>query len=359
MLKPFHIGPYLISTPVALAPMAGVTDRPFRQLCRQWGAGHVVSEMVASDVRLWSSRKSATRLDYTGEPEPRTVQIVGYDPAMMAEAARACVDLGAQIVDINMGCPAKKVCNRLAGSALLQDEGLVADILGNVVNAVPVPVTLKTRTGWNPDNRNGVRIARIAEDCGIQMLVMHGRTRADKYTGQAEYDTLAAVKQAVRIPVLANGDIDSPEKAEKVLVRTGCDGIMIGRGAHGRPWIFRDIIHFLRTREHLPPPTRAETATVIQGHLEALYAFYGEFQGLRFARKHFGWYTEHFPVVTRPDAASLSGDIGKVLSRHFNKLETPAQQLAFVHEALGRDQEDRDEPQGNFGLLIEGEVRAA
>jgi tRNA-dihydrouridine synthase B len=288
--------------------------------------------MVASDIRLWNSRKSSSRLDYQGEPMPRTVQIVGYDPQMMAEAARASVDLGAQIVDINMGCPAKKVCSRLAGSALLQDEKLVAEILAAVVNAVQIPVTLKTRTGWSPDHRNGVRIARIAEDCGIQMLVMHGRTRADKYTGHAEFDTIAAVKQAIKIPVLANGDINSPEKAEKVLVHTGCDGIMIGRGAHGRPWIFRDIIHFLSTREFLPPPALSEVATVIQGHLEALYAFYGEFQGLRFARKHFGWYAEHLPE-------------GAAMSRRFNALETPALQQAFVREY--------------FGQLIEGEVRAA
>ncbi|MCC2639370.1 MAG: TIM-barrel protein nifR3 family [Moraxellaceae bacterium] len=332
MLKPITLGSHTLETPVALAPMAGVTDRPFRQLCRRWGAGHVVSEMVASDVRLWSSRKSATRLDYTGEPEPRTVQIVGYDPQMMAEAARACLDLGAQIIDINMGCPAKKVCNRLAGSALMQDEALVARILAAVVGAVNVPVTLKTRTGWNPDNRNGVQIARIAEDCGIQMLVMHGRTRADKYMGEAEYETIAKVKQAVSIPVLANGDIDTPEKAENVLVRTGCDGIMIGRGAHGRPWIFRDIIHFLRTRELLPAPAPGETALIIQGHLEDLYAFYGDLQGLRFARKHFGWYVESFPE-------------GAAISRRFNSLESPALQLAFVRDC--------------FGHLIEGEVRAA
>jgi len=337
MLKPFSIGSHLVSTPVALAPMVGVTDSPFRQLCREWGAGHAVSEMVASDVRLWSSRKSSTRLDYSDEKEPRTVQIVGYDPHMMAEAARACVDLGAQIVDINMGCPAKKVCNRLAGSALLQDEALVAEILASVVNAVAIPVTLKTRTGWDAEHRNGVQIARIAEDCGIQMLVMHGRTRADKYMGEAEYDTIAAVKQAIHIPVLANGDIDSAEKAEKVLVRTGCDGIMIGRGAHGQPWIFRDIIHFLRTREHLPPPSLMETALTIQGHLEALYAFYGELQGLRFARKHFGWYVEQLPQHCIPNIATGS--------RHFNKLESPAQQLAFVRDF--------------FGQLIEGEVRAA
>ncbi|MDF3030369.1 MAG: tRNA-U20-dihydrouridine synthase [Moraxellaceae bacterium] len=332
MLKPFSIGPYVIARPLALAPMAGVTDRPFRQLCRHWGAGHVVSEMVASDIRLWNSRKSSSRLDYSGEPEPRTVQIVGYDPQMMAEAARACVELGAQIVDINMGCPAKKVCNRLAGSALLQDEKLVAEILTAVVNSIAAPVTLKTRTGWDQTHRNGVQIARIAEDCGIRMLVMHGRTRADKYTGHAEYDTIAAVKQAVKIPVLANGDISSPEKAEKVLVHTGCDGIMIGRGAHGRPWIFRDILHFLSTREHLPPPSFNEVASVIQGHLEDLYAFYGEFQGLRFARKHFGWYAEFLPE-------------GAVMSRRFNALETPTLQQSFVRDYFGR--------------LIEGEVRAA
>jgi tRNA-dihydrouridine synthase B len=321
--------------------MAGVTDRPFRQLCRQWGAGHVVSEMVASDVRLWRSRKSATRLDYAGEPEPRTVQIVGNDANQMAEAARACVEVGAQIIDINMGCPARKVCNRLAGSALLQDEALVAVILDRVVKAVPVPVTLKTRTGWHPEHRNGVRIAHIAEDCGIQMLVMHGRTRADKYQGAAEYDTLAAVKQAVQIPVLANGDIDTPEKAEKVLVHTGCDGIMIGRAAHGQPWIFRDINHFLRTREHLSPPSHVELAGIIQGHLEALYTFYGERQGSRFARKHFGSYVEHLPGISLPEAA--------MLSRRFNTLETPALQLAYVRDSLNE----------LCGSLIEKEAKAA
>jgi tRNA-dihydrouridine synthase B len=341
MLKPFYIGPHLITTPVALAPMVGVTDSPFRQLCRQWGAGHVVSEMVASDIRLWQTRKSSTRLDYSDESEPRTVQIVGYDPGMMAEAARACADLGAQIIDINMGCPAKKVCSRLAGSALMQDEKLVADILQRVVNAVSIPVTLKTRTGWNRDNRNGVQIARIAEDSGIQMLAMHGRTRADKYMGEAEYDTIATVKQSVKIPVLANGDINSAEKAERVLVHTGCDGIMLGRGAHGQPWIFRDIIHFLRTREHLLPPTLAETALIIQGHLEALYAFYGEFQGLRFARKHFSWYVEQLQQTQRP-THPVNIATG---SRHFNKLESPTQQQAFVRDY--------------FGQLIEGEVRAA
>ncbi|HQV41202.1 MAG: tRNA dihydrouridine synthase DusB [Moraxellaceae bacterium] len=332
MLKPVNIGPYTLDTPIALAPMAGVTDGPFRQMCRRWGAGYVVSEMVASDTRLWKSRKSSTRLDYTGEASPRAIQIVGYDADMMADAARACVDLGAQIIDINMGCPAKKVCNRLAGSALMQDEKLVAEILSTVVNAVSVPVTLKTRTGWNHDNRNGVQIARIAEDCGIQLLVMHGRTRADKYMGAAEYNTIRAVKQSVNIPVFANGDIDSAEKAEMVLVQTGCDGIMVGRGAHGRPWIFREINHFLRTQEHLPPPSSDEVRETVLGHLEDLYAFYGEFQGLRFARKHMSWYSEYLPD-------------GAATSHFFNKLESSVQQLAFARDYFGR--------------LANGEVRAA
>lgn len=341
MLKPFYLGPHLITTPVALAPMAGVTDRPFRQLCRSFGAGYVVSEMVASDIRLWKSRKSASRLNYQDEPAPRAIQIVGYDPHMMAEAAKAAVDLGAEIIDINMGCPAKKVCSRLAGSALMQDEPLVAQILSTVVEAVSVPVTLKTRTGWDRAHRNGPAIAHIAEDCGIQMLVIHGRTRADKYTGMAEYDTIATIKQSVKIPVLANGDINSPEIAQRVLVHTGCDGIMVGRGAHGQPWIFRSITHFLSTQEHLPPPTGSELIRVIQGHLEALYAFYGDFQGLRFARKHFGWYTAHFSHLAQPEQATLS--------RQFNQLESPSQQLAFVRNALSE----------SWGLLIEGEVRAA
>lgn len=341
MLKPFYLGSHLIDTPVALAPMAGVTDRPFRQLCRSHGAGYVVSEMVASDVRLWKSRKSSARLDYEGEPELRAIQIVGYDAAMMADAARACVDNGAHIVDINMGCPAKKVCNRLAGSALMQDEKLVAEILSAVVAAVNVPVTLKTRTGWNRDHRNGVRIAKIAEDCGIQMLVMHGRTRADKYTGEAEYDTIADVKQNVKIPILANGDIISPEIAKRVLVHTGCDGIMVGRGAHGQPWIFRQIVHYLQTQELLPAPSFTEVIGTIQQHLETLYAFYGEHQGLRFARKHFGWYTDHFLHLLPAEAAALS--------KQFNKLETVAQQQAFIPVLLGDFE----------GRFIKGEVRAA
>lgn len=331
MLKPITLGSHTF-TPLVLAPMAGVTDRPFRQLCRQMGAGQVVSEMVASDSRLWNTSKSALRLDHSGEPGPIAVQIVGYDPAMMAEAARLNVERGAAIIDINMGCPAKKVCNRLAGSALMKDERLVAEILTAVVAAVDVPVTLKTRTGWDRDNRNGPAIARIAEDCGIRMLAIHGRTRADKYEGEAEYDTVAAIKQAVKIPVLANGDIRSPENAQKVLVHTGCDGIMIGRGAFGRPWIFREVQHFLSTRSFLPAPELAEVESIISGHLEALYAFYGDFSGLRFARKHFNWYCQYLPG-------------GDVVAKAFNRLETPAQQLLLVREFFGR--------------LFEGEVKAA
>jgi tRNA-dihydrouridine synthase B len=316
MLSPVAIGPYRID-PIALAPMAGVTDRPFRQICRDQGAGYTVSEMVTSDSRLWHTAKSSFRLNHEGEPGPRSVQILGYDPAMMAEAARLNVERGAQIIDINMGCPAKKVCNRLAGSALMQDEALVADILHAVVKAVDVPVTLKTRTGWNRDNRNGVTIARIAEDAGIRMLVIHGRTRADKYEGQAEYDTVAAIKQAVRIPVLANGDINSPEKALTVLQQTGCDGIMLGRAAHGRPWIFREIRHFLSTRILLSPPDLSDQIQVSLDHLAALHAFYGEELGVRFARKHIGWYAQYW-------------EQGRDFVRRFHALTTGQAQRAAV-----------------------------
>ena len=322
-LAPLHIGPYRIDTPLALAPMAGVTDRPFRLLCRALGAGHVVSEMVSSETRLWNSTKSRFRLDHSGEPGPVTVQIVGYDPDMLADAARQNVERGAQIIDINMGCPAKKVCNRLAGSALMQDEPLVADILHAVVAAVDVPVTLKIRTGWNRDNRNGATIARIAEDAGIRMLAVHGRTRADKYEGEAEYDTIAAIKRAVSIPVLANGDIDSPEKARRVFEQTGCDGIMVGRGAHGRPWLFREIGHYLRTGEHLPPPDLATQEGIILEHLDSLHAFYGTGLGVRFARKHLGWYADHLPE-------------GRALSRQFNALVEADRQIGLVREYFSR-----------------------
>jgi tRNA-dihydrouridine synthase B len=290
-----RIGPYLIDPPVVLAPMAGVTDKPFRLLCKRLGAGLAVSEMTNADPRLWHTRKSLRRMDHEGEPEPVSVQIAGYDPAMLAEAARFNVANGAQIIDINMGCPAKKVCNVWSGSALLQDEPLVARIVKAVVDAVEVPVTLKIRTGWNRDNRNALAIARIAEDNGIAALAVHGRTRADKYEGEAEYATIAAVKAAVRIPVLANGDVATPQQARHVLDLTGADALMIGRGAQGRPWIFREIAHYLATGELLPEPEPAEVAAILLGHLEQLYAFYGEQAGVRIARKHLGWYAKDRP----------------------------------------------------------------
>ena len=287
-----RIGPYLIEPPIGLAPMAGVTDKPFRLLCKRLGAGLATTEMTTSDPRLWTTLKSLHRMDHSGEPEPVSVQIAGYDPAMLSEAARYNADQGAQIIDINMGCPAKKVCNVYAGSALLQDEPLVARILAAVVAAVDIPVTLKIRTGWNRDNRNGVRIAKIAQDSGIAALAVHGRTRADAYEGEAEYETIAAIKHAVSIPVWANGDIDSPQKAKLVLARTHCDGLLIGRAAQGRPWIFREIAHYLTTGEVLEPPSADEVCAILCGHLEALYAFYGELAGVRIARKHLGWYAK-------------------------------------------------------------------
>ncbi|MEO7432283.1 MAG: tRNA dihydrouridine synthase DusB [Dokdonella sp.] len=290
-----RLGPYLIDPPVVLAPMAGVTDKPFRQLCKRLGAGLAVSEMTISDPRLWTTRKSRQRMDHVGEPDPVSVQIAGHDPQMLAEAARYNVDHGAQLIDINMGCPAKKVCNVWSGSALLQDEALVARILDAVVRAVEVPVTLKIRTGWNRDNRNGVAIAKIAEAAGIAALAVHGRTRADHYEGEAEYDTIAAIKAAIGIPVFANGDIDSPQRARHVLDHTAADAVMIGRAAQGRPWIFGEIAHFLRTGETIEPPSPRDVRDILLGHLDALYAFYGEQQGLRIARKHLGWYAKDRP----------------------------------------------------------------
>jgi len=289
------IGRYLIDPPLVLAPMAGVTDKPFRLLCKRLGAGLAVSEMTNADPRLWHTRKSLQRMDHAGEPEPVSVQIAGYDPAMLAEAARFNVANGAQIIDINMGCPAKKVCNVWSGSALLQDEPLVARIVKAVVDAIEVPVTLKIRTGWNRDNRNALAIARIAEDAGIAALAVHGRTRADKYEGDAEYETIAAVKASVRIPVLANGDVVTPQQAQHVLEVTGADAVMIGRGAQGRPWVFREIAHYLATGELLPEPSPAEVAQILLGHLDDLYAFYGEQAGVRIARKHLGWYAKDRP----------------------------------------------------------------
>ena len=305
-----RIGPHLIDPPVVLAPMAGVTDKPFRQLCKRLGAGLAVSEMTTADPRLWHTTKSRLRMDHAGEPDPVSVQIAGYDPGMLAEAARVNVAQGAQIVDINMGCPAKKVCNAWAGSALMRDEALVARILEALVASVDVPVTLKIRTGWAADRRNALAIARIAEASGIAALTIHGRTRDQQYTGIAEYDTIAEVKAALSIPVIANGDIDGPDKAAEVLRRTGCDAVMIGRAAQGRPWIFREVAHFLATGERLASPSLVEIRDILLGHLEALHAFYGEVSGVRIARKHLGWYAKDRPengafrhVVNRAESA--------------------------------------------------------
>ena len=285
-----RIGPYLLPSAVVLAPMAGVTDRPFRILCRRFGAGLAASEMITADMRLWNTSKSRHRMNHEGEPEPRAVQLAGADPRALAEAARANVALGAQIIDLNMGCPAKKVCGRLGGSALLTDEPLVARILETVVKAVNVPVTLKIRTGWDHAHRNGANIACIAQACGIAALAVHGRTRADFFDGSAEYDTIRDIKSRVRIPVFANGDIDAPQKAREVLDFTGADGVMIGRASHGAPWIFRAVNAQLQNGIAPPALQRAEVRDIILAHLDSLYFFYGEESGVRIARKHLGWY---------------------------------------------------------------------
>lgn len=319
-----NIGPYSLSNQLFVAPMAGVTDRPFRQLCKRLGAGYAVSEMIASNAMLWNSEKTLRRSNHEGEVEPIAVQIAGADPEMMANAAKLNIDRGAQIIDINMGCPAKKVCNVASGSALLQNEPLVEKIVSAVVNAVgigpnAVPVTLKIRTGWDREHKNAMRIAKIAEDNGISMLTIHGRTRADLYKGEAEYETITAVKSAIKIPVVANGDINSPEKAKFVLETTGADAIMIGRAAQGRPWIFREISHYLETGTHLPAPQITEIAEIMNRHLLEHYEFYGEYVGLRTARKHIGWYckglrnSHHF-------------------RHHMNTLETCEEQLAAVNQ---------------------------
>jgi tRNA-dihydrouridine synthase B len=287
-----QIGPYKLTNNLVLAPMAGVTDRPFRQLCKRLGAGLAVSEMVSCNSLLWGSAKTLRRADHSGETEPRSVQIAGADPRMMAEAARFNVDNGAQIIDINMGCPAKKVCNVMAGSALLRDEDLVGRILDAVVGAVDVPVTLKIRTGWDRQHRNGPRVARIAEAAGVRALAVHGRTRACGFSGEAEYETIAEIKASIGIPVIANGDIRTPEQARRVLELTGADAVMIGRAAQGRPWIFRAIDHYLRLGEQLPEPPVGWIREVLLGHLHQLYDFYGEDLGTRIARKHIGWYSK-------------------------------------------------------------------
>jgi tRNA-dihydrouridine synthase B len=332
MLPTAKIGPYTLPNPLIVAPMAGVTDRPFRLLCRRLGAGLAVSEMVIADSRLWNTRKSRFRLDHHGEPEPRSVQIAGGDPEMLAHAARLNAEQGAQIIDINMGCPAKKVCNKAAGSALMKDEALVRDILEAVVSAVDIPVTLKMRTGWDRDHRNAPVIARMAEDAGIQALAVHGRTRADAYRGEAEYDTIAQVKQTVSIPVFANGDITTPQQARDVLQHTAADGLLIGRGAQGRPWIFQEILHYLQTGEILPEPPVAEVEQILVEHLLALHRFYGDIMGVRIARKHVGWYLQ-------------THDPDKQFRRRFNAIDDGLEQ--------------KDAIQQYFTSLRNGEVFAA
>jgi tRNA-dihydrouridine synthase B len=318
-VKPIKIGPFVLSSNVLLAPMAGVTDRPFRLLCRRFGAGLAASEMLTADVRLWDTPKSRRRMNHSGEPSPRVVQIAGFDPRMMADAARRNVDAGAEIIDINMGCPAKKVCNRLAGSALMQDEALVARILDAVVRAVAVPVMLKTRTGWDRDHKNGMVIARIAEDCGIQALAIHGRTRADMYRGAAEHTTVAAIKACINIPVFANGDIDSPGRARDILALTQCDGVMIGRAAQGRPWIFDEVNFFLGSGEHRTELPLENVRDIMRAHLEDLYALYGDETGVRVARKHLIWYFRQRPGQ-------------EALRDHLMTMETPAAQLGTLLE---------------------------
>ncbi|MBU0499915.1 MAG: tRNA dihydrouridine synthase DusB [Gammaproteobacteria bacterium] len=290
-----RIGPHRLDNNLILAPMAGVTDKPFRALCRRLGAGLAVSEMISANSGLWGNPKTVRRLDHRGEQGPISVQILGADPEAMAEAARINADRGAHIIDINMGCPANKVCKVAAGSALLRDEPLVGRILERVVGAVDVPVTLKIRTGWDPDSKNAVQIARIAEACGVQALAVHGRTRACGYSGLAEYETIRAIKQGAGIPVIANGDIDSPEKARDVLEFTGADGLMIGRAAQGRPWLFREIGHYLATGGRLPPPAPGWIKALLLEHLDLMREFHGERQAVRIARKHIAWYSKGFP----------------------------------------------------------------
>jgi len=313
------IGPHRIQPKVVLAPMAGVTDKPFRLLCKRLGAGLAVSEMTTSDPRFWRTAKSVHRMDHVGEPDPVSVQIAGTVPETMAEAARHNLALGAQLIDINMGCPAKKVCNAWAGSALMREPELVARILEAVVRAVDVPVTLKIRTGWDAGHRNAPEIARIAEASGIAALAVHGRTRDQQYNGTAEYETIALIKSMLRIPVIANGDVDSPQKAKQVLEATGCDAVMVGRAAQGRPWIFGQIAHYLATGELLPEPSPAEVRDILLGHLEHLHAFYGEASGVRIARKHLGWYAKD-----RPENAAFRAVV--------NQAQTADEQLRLTRD---------------------------
>ena len=323
------IGPYLLENNLILAPMAGISDRPFRELCKQFGAGLAVSEMVASNPALRKHKRTLLKADHNGETGIRSVQILGTDPQQMADAARFNAQQGAQIIDINMGCPAKKVCSVAAGSALLRDEALVKKILDAVVNAVDIPVTLKIRTGWDLHSRNAVEIARIAEDAGVAALTLHGRTRACKFIGQAEYETIKKVKLSVRIPIIANGDIDSAEKAKYVLDTTGADAIMIGRAAQGNPWLFNQISHFLKTGKTLEKPMDSTIHTTLLSHLEQLYSFYGDVSGVRIARKHIGWYLKHL------------GSISQDTKNNINQAKCPSRQLALINSAFNLLSTDR------------------
>jgi tRNA-dihydrouridine synthase B len=317
---PLTLGKFTLANRVFVAPMAGVTDRPYRQLCKKLGAGYAVSEMAASNALLWATDKTTRRINHDGETTPKAVQIAGADPQMMAKAAAFNVARGAQIIDINMGCPAKKVCSLAAGSALMQSPQLMQQILASVVNAVKdegIPVTLKMRTGWNASNRNAVTLAQMAQDIGIAMITIHGRTREDQYQGAAEYDTIANVKSRIRIPLVANGDIDSPEKAYSVMQYTGADAVMIGRAAQGRPWIFKQIDHYLQTGEKLPDPSEQEIALWLKDHLKDHYQFYGEYTGVRTARKHIGWYLKGLPGV-------------KLFRDALNQLESAQEQLQAI-----------------------------
>ena len=348
MSAPVLLGSHLLPNNLFVAPMAGVTDRPFRQLCRRLGAGYAVSEMVTSRKDLWHSLKTSRRANHEGEPGPIAVQIAGTDAAMMAEAAAYNIERGAQIIDINMGCPAKKVCNKWAGSALMQDEPLALEIISAVVDAAgDVPVTLKMRTGWCNTERNAVRIAQAAQAAGIRMVTVHGRTREQGYKGRAEYDTIRAVKQALTIPVVANGDVDSPQKAREVLALTGADAVMIGRAAQGRPWIFAEVAHYLATGEELPAPRVLDALGWLTEHLHDHYSLYGELTGMRTARKHIGWAVRALPGGEEfrqgMNRLESSAEQLTALKGWFTALADETERLAYVPAANDDDDDDKEE----------------